>query len=244
MNNQNTWKNLYTIGGIAALLQLGIVLLIIIVTATLGTRPVEVQEFFEMYQNNKLAGFLQDDFSSLFLMMLYLFTFPALYYALRRVNPVYTTLATLLTLAVVISCIATHSGFSLMYLSDKYAAAAGEAQRAQILAAGEAVLASDIWNSSSAFLSGILMQGSGVLISLVILRSKDFSRVTAWSGLLANSFDLIQHLLHPFAPEISSFIFMFFGSVYLIWFPMLARDLLRLAKNGLQEPAVAADLSV
>ena len=238
MDEHNIWKTLYKIGGIAALLQLGIVLLIIIVTATLGTRPVEVQEFFEMYQNNKLAGMLQDDFSSLFLMVLYLFISPALYYALRRVNPVYTTLATLLTLVIVTSCIATHSGFSLMVLSDKYAAAASEAQRAQILAAGEAVLASDIWNSSSAFLSGLLMQGSGVIISLIMLRSKDFSRLTAWSGLLANGADLLQHLLHYFVPEISSIIFIVFGSAYILWYPMLARDLLRLAKKGPQEADV------
>jgi hypothetical protein len=56
MEDKKTLKTFFKIGGIAALLQLGIVLLIIVVTATLGIRPVEVQEFFEMYQNNKLAG--------------------------------------------------------------------------------------------------------------------------------------------------------------------------------------------
>ena len=235
MTEQNTWKTLYKIGGIAALIQLGIVLLIIVVTATLGTRPVEVQDFFEMYQNNKLAGMLQDDFSSLFLMALYLFISPALYYALRRVSPVYTTLAALMTLIIVAISISTHSGFSLMFLSDKYAAAASEAQRAQILAAGEAVLASDIWNSSGALFSVLFMQGGGVIFSLVMLRSQDFSKLTAWSGLVANGFDLLQHLLHYFYPEAASFIFIVFGSAYLLWYPMLARDLLRLAKYGSRE---------
>jgi hypothetical protein len=166
--------------------------------------------------------------------VLYLFLSPALYYALRRVSTAYTTLATLMLLVIVASTISTHSGFSLMFLSDKYAAAANEAQRAQILAAGEAVLASDIWNSSGALFSVLFMQGGGVVLSLVMLRSKDFSKLTAWSGLIANGADLLQHMLHYFFPETASFIFIFFGSAYILWYPMLARDLLRLAKNGSQ----------
>jgi hypothetical protein len=33
--------------------------------------------------------------------------------------------------------------------------------------------------------------------------SRDFSKVTAISGLLGNALDLVQHLLHPCAPSIS-----------------------------------------
>lgn len=74
------------------------------------------------------------------------------------------------------------------------------------------------------------------MISLVMLRSKDFSRVTAISGLLGNAFDLVQHLLHPFAPSISQW-FSMVMMVYLVWYPMLARDLFRLAKGAAKEKA-------
>jgi hypothetical protein len=78
------------------------------------------------------------------------------------------------------------------------------------------------------------MQGGGVIISLVMLRSRDFSKVTALAGLLGNALDLTQHLLHPFAPSISAPIMLLMGPFYLVWFPMLARDLWRLAhKDGL-----------
>jgi hypothetical protein len=61
-----------------------------------------------------------------------------------------------------------------------------------------------------------------------MLRSKEFSKVTALAGLLGNAFDLIQHILHPFAPSLSATIQMVMGPFYLVWFPMLARDLFRL----------------
>jgi hypothetical protein len=80
-------------------------------------------------------------------------------------------------------------------------------------------------------MSGILLQGGGVIISLVMLRSRDFSKVTAIAGLVGNALDLTQHLLHPFAPSVSATIQMLMGPFYLVWFPMLARDLFRLARK-------------
>jgi len=123
----------------------------------------------------------------------------------------------------------------MLQLGGQYAAASSEAVRAQLLAAGEAVIASDMWNSSGAYVSGFLMQGGGVIISLSMLRSRDFSKVTAWAGLLGNGFDLIQHALHPFAPSTSSVLMMVMGPFYLAWFPMLARDFFRLAKGSVEK---------
>jgi hypothetical protein len=65
-----------------------------------------------------------------------------------------------------------------------------------------------------------------------MLRSQDFSKVTAISGLLGNALDLVQHLLHPFAPSIAAPIQMFMGIFYFVWFPMLARDFFKLAKGS------------
>jgi hypothetical protein len=88
-----------------------------------------------------------------------------------------------------------------------------------------------MWNSSGAYVSGFLMQGGGIIISLIMLKSKDFSKVTAIAGLLGNSLDLTQHLLHPFVPSTAAPIQMLMGPFYLVWFPMLARDFFRLAKK-------------
>jgi hypothetical protein len=228
----SNWKNLYTIGGVAALLQLASILGYSIALAILGPKPVSAEEYFAIQQSNRLASVLRGDFLLLILVGAYLGTFPALYMALRRVSPVYTAFATLFTLIAVTICFASESTFALLKLGDLYMSAASEAQRAQFLAAAEAVIASDMWNSSGAYMSGILLQGGGVIISLVMLRNKDFSKMTAYSGLLGNAFDLTQHVLHPFAPSISATIMMFMGPFYLVWFPMLARDLFRLGRSS------------
>jgi uncharacterized membrane protein len=109
-----------------------------------------------------------------------------IYAALRRSHQAYTALATALVFVGMILALANHSAFSMIHLSDQYAAATTAAQRAQLLAAGEAVIASDRWHSTAGFLAGIFMQGGFVFISVVMLQGKEFSKGTAYTGLLAN----------------------------------------------------------
>jgi hypothetical protein len=224
-------KNLYLIGGMAALMQLAAILTYTIALAVLGPKPASVEEYFILQQTNRLASVLRGDFLLILLLAPYFGTFPALWMALRRISPIAATFATLFTFVAVTICFASESTFAMLHLGDLYASATSEAQRSQLLAAGEAVIAADMWNSSGAYVSGILMQGGGVIISLVMLRSKEFSKVTAISGLLGNAFDLIQHVIHPFAPAVSSAFMMVMGPFYLVWFPMLARDLFRLGRG-------------
>jgi hypothetical protein len=65
-------------------------------------------------------------------------------------------------------------------LSDKFAAATSEAQKTLLLAAGEAILASDMWHGSGAMMGGILLQTGTLLVLLVMLRSNAFGKLTAW----------------------------------------------------------------
>lgn len=223
-------KSLYTGGAIAALLQLASILAYSIALGVLGPKPASAEEYFAVYRASRLESVLRGDILLLVLIGLYSISFPALYVALRRINPVYTALAAVFTLIAVTLSFANESTFSLLHLGEKYISATSESQRAQLLAAGEAVIATDMWNGTSAYMTGILLQGAGVMISIIMLSSQDFSKATAYAGLLGNGFDLVQHILHPFAPSVSAFITMFMGIFYFIWFPMLARDLLRLAR--------------
>jgi hypothetical protein len=229
-------KNLYRIGGISALLQLAAVLASIVIMVVLGPRPTSAAEFFTIQQANPLAALLRGDFVLMFFLLgAYLGTFPALWWNLRHVSPIATTFATLFTVIAVMLSFSGESTFAMLHLGDLYATASSESARTQLLAAGEAVLAAGWWNSSGSYMTGILLQGGGVIISLVMLRSRDFSKVTAVSGLLGNALDLIQHLLHPFAPSIAVPIQMFMGVFYFVWFPTLARDFFKLANERVAE---------
>lgn len=226
-----SFPSLYKIGGISAVLQLATILGLGVAMAVLGPKPTSAEEYFMVQQGNKLAAVLRGDFLLLILIGLYLGTFPAMYAALRHINPVYTALATLFTVIAVTITFSSESTFALLHLGDQFAAAATDVARAQFLAAGEAVIASDMWHSSGAYMSGILLQGAGVIISMIMLRSKDFSKVTAYAGLIGNGLDLIQHILHPFTPSVSAPIQSVMGVFYLVWFPMLGRDLFRLSRK-------------
>lgn len=228
---RNEEKSLYLIGGIAAILQLIAILSYGVVTAMLGLKPTSPEEYFAVYQTSRLASILRGDLLLLILIGLYLGTFPALYVALRRLNPIYTGLATVFTLIAVTGAFASESTFSLFQLGEQYTAATEE-QRVQLLGAARAIMASDMWSGTAAYMGGLLLQGSGIMISAIMLRSRDFHRVTAYSGLLGNAFDLTQHILHPFLPSVSASISMFMGLFYFVWFPMLAWDLWRLARRS------------
>jgi hypothetical protein len=224
---------LYRAGGIAALVQLFGLALIGVVLAALGPRPETTEAFFAAYSDGAVWMVLRGDLIVLALLIVpYVLTFPALYLALRRRAPLIAPFCLLFTVMAVTLCLATESSFSLLHLAELHAAATTAAERSVFAAAAEAVIAGDMWHSTAAFASGILLQGSGVAISLVMLGSRDFHRITAWSGLLGNGLDLTQHLLHPVVPGFAAAIMSVMGLFYLVWFPMLARDLLRLGARS------------
>jgi len=222
-------KSIYYIGGIAALLQLVTILGYSIALGVLGPKPGTAAEYFVIYQESPLEMVLRGDFSLLILIGLYLGTFPALYITLRRLSPVYSAMATLFTIISVTMTFAGESTFALLHLAEQYVSSTSETLQAQLIAAGEAVIAAGMWHSSASYMNGILLQGSGVMISIIMLRSQDFHKVTAYAGILGNGLDLIQHIIHPFAPEVSAILTQVMGLGYLAWFPMLAWDFFRLA---------------
>lgn len=225
------WNKLYKISAVSALLQLVVVVSYFFVIAILGGTPTSLEEYLTLLQSNPLVGFLRGDLFNMLIVALYLGLTPGLYLALRRVGPIGSAFSSLLIFIAVTLCFTSNSDFSLFHLSKQYAAATTEAQRAQLLAAGEALIASNMWNSSGAYISGLFLQGAGVVLSVIMLRSNSFSKVTAIAGLLGNGLDLAQHLMHPFLPGLSETVLRMAGPFYLIWFPMLVRDFLRLYQS-------------
>ncbi|MCP4540339.1 MAG: hypothetical protein GY832_24640 [Chloroflexi bacterium] len=225
------WKGICKIGGVAALAQLACLLGMFIIIPIFGGKPNTAEEYFTMLQDNRLVGLLRLDLLTVILLFFFAVMFFGIYAALRQKSGAYAAFATVLVFVGVTLCLATDSSFSMLHLSDQYAAATTDVQRSQLLAAGEAMIASEMWHSTAGYVAGILLQGTGVFISIIMLQSKMFSKGAVYAGILANGFDLIQHIIHPFAPSISATILMIAGPFYLIWYPLLGRDLFRLGKS-------------
>jgi hypothetical protein len=232
--NEN-WKSLYKFGGAAALILLVYSLVTMVILVTIGGQPETAQEGFTMLQNNRLAGLLRLDVLMILIIPLYYPLFLGLYTALKKVHISNTTLASLLVFAGLTLALATPSAFSWLSLSDKFAASTSETQKTLLLAAGEAILASDMWHGSGAIVGGILLQTGALCMSVVMLQSRNFSKATAYVGIVTHGLDLLHILVSLFALQTSFILMAVAGPLYLVWFPLLARDFFKLSRRSSDE---------
>ena len=227
------WKSLYKLGGWAAVIFILYSLVTMVVMFGLGTPPTTASDVFQMLEENKLIGLLRLDILTLFTIPLYYVIFLGIYVSLRKTDLSYATLGTLATFVGVTLLLATPSVFSLLSLSDQFIAATTEFQRNQLLAAGEAILVSDMWHGSGAILGGLLSLIGALILSAVMVKSESFAKATAYVGIMTYGLDLLRSLIGFFAPQVSMVLMAIAGTLYLVWFPLLARDLFRLSRHKL-----------
>jgi hypothetical protein len=79
----------------------------------------------------------------------------------------------------------------MLSLSHRYEAVAADAERASILAAGQTMLA--LSEGTGGQYAGMpLVWLGGIILSAVMLRSKVFSKRTAWAGIVGLGFLLVS----------------------------------------------------
>lgn len=230
-NVKSDWNRLFSLAGTAAVILLIYSLVTMVLLIAVGGQPESVQEGFRMLQENRLVGLLRLDLLTILILPLYYLLYVAFYSALRNAHPGHTTLALVLGCAGVTLVLATPSAFSWLMLSDKFAAATSETDKTVLLAAGEAILASDLWHGSGAILGGLLGQIGMFMVALLMLRSHVFGRATAWVGAVTHGLDLLHILVAIFLPAAGAGLMFIAGPLYLVWFPLLARDLFRLGRT-------------
>ncbi len=218
---------LLVLGGCAAWLLLAYALATLIQLVALGGQPDSARAGFALLAENRLLGWLRLDGLTSLVMPLYYLIFLGLYAALRRTDSALSLLAAALAFAGVTLFLATPSAFAFLTLSDRFAAATDEAQRTLLLAAGEAILAADMWHGSGALMGGLLLQTAALLASGVMLRSRAFSQWTAWVGILTHGLDWLHMVAGLVFPALGATIMFVAGPLYLVWFPLLARDFCR-----------------
>ena len=180
------WRPLYRIGGAAALFSVAIIPIQLIIFIVWG-QPETALGWFNLFQDNKLAGLLAFEILFVVNAALGIATALALYVALRRVNESLMAIATVLALVEAVAFIVARPALEMLYLSNQYAAATMDAQRTMILAAGEAMLATF---HGTAFHVGInLFSIYYLIVPIVMLQSNIFGRVTAYAGIVAAIFN-------------------------------------------------------
>lgn len=220
------WKTLYNFGAIAAL---GMVAIIVVQMLIFMTAPPPLEgtaiDWFALFQRNKLIGLIDFELLMIIYALISLPLILSLYHALRQTDPAFTTLYVALSLIGVVCFVAARPAFEMLWLSDHFAAATTEAQRSSILSAGEATLAA--FHGTAFHISYVLGSITGLIISLVMLRSPVFSKATAFVRIGSSIFDFGLYV-----PTIGVYLSIFSVMFLFVWNIMVARRLFQLAKNG------------
>ena len=231
-DRDSSWKSIYKLSGAGAWILLVYSLVTMVILVTIGGQPETAQEGFSMLVENRLVGLLRLDILAVLIMPLYYLLFLSLYTILKKTHHAYAKLATLFVFAGLTLFLATPSVFSWLALSDKFAAAVSEEQKNLLLAAGEAILVSDMWHGSGPIIGGILMQTGALLISMIMLRSTNFAKSTAYVGIVTHGLDLVHILIGFFSVTGGIILMAIAGPLYLVWFPLLARDFFRMDRSN------------
>jgi len=185
-NAGSIWNSLYSIGGTAALICAVMYLLtlgIYIPAYRAGPPPGTALEWLTLLQVNPLTGLFFLGLADIVIMILWGPMSLALYAALKKSSRTWSMIAAAFVFVGMAVYLATNTAFSMLSLSHQHAAATTEAEKSIVLAAGQAILA--VGGGTGGQYTGMpLAWLGGLLMSAVMLRSKVFSKATAWVGML------------------------------------------------------------
>jgi len=183
-----TRKQLFRTGGIAALVAL-VLIPVQIVVFGVWPPPGTVSDWFSLLQANPIRGLLNFDLLYMVTNTLMVPIYLALYTALKETDEAAMTLAILIGLVGVTIYFASNPAVEMLSLSHLYAAATTPERQAALLAAGEAMLAT---YKGTAFVVYYLLNAATLLIlSIVMLHSHLFSKLTAWAGIISGIFMIV-----------------------------------------------------
>jgi hypothetical protein len=124
----------------------------------------------------------------------------------------------------------------MLSLSDRYAAASTDRERASLQAAGEALLAihnpGTIHQGTGLLLSLFLVVLAGLIISIVMLRTSVFGKPTAYVGIIANGLRLGYFLALALAPALIAPPIVIAAPFRVLWYILIAVGLFRLAAKA------------
>ena len=223
---EHGWKPLFNLGGVSALMMVGIIIAQMIVFMS-APPPYEggASAWFALFQNNKIIGLI--DFELLMIVYVFL-SIPitlSLYFLLRRVSPSFTALYVVLSLIGIISFIVARPAFEMLSLSNGYAAATTDAERAVYLSAGETLLA--VFHGTAFQVSYVLGSLGGLIISIVMLKTDVFSKTTAYLRIASSVFDFGLYV-----PAVGMYISIFSVLFLLIWDILVAQRLFQLGRGN------------
>lgn len=223
------WKELYCVGGLAPFVTL-VSYLSELIFIPWDSYPASMEGWFALFQRSKLLGLFTLNALDILSIALMGIMFLALYAALKQANPPWVTVAAYLGLLGVGVFVAPRAEMlSIMTLSDRYAAAVTEIERARLLAAGEALGA--LGTPTPQTVGFLFMAIAVLVISAVMLRERRFGKIVAWVGIGTGTATVVDHLCLIFAPALATPLMIVGGLFWLPWWVLIGLWLFQLARR-------------
>ena len=196
-------KSLYRIAGTVALL----IILAGLTDAitSLGTEArdnstVSIIEWFTLFQTNRFAAFSRLGIINILTLSLSIPIYLAFTQAYRQHRSALAMLASVLFFIGTAVYLSSNTVFSLFAISQQYAAAA-EAQKPLLEAAGRALLVQGADLTPGTFIGLFFTQIAGLLITSMMLQGTVFGKWTGWFGLVGFSLMSVFFILTAFVPN-------------------------------------------
>jgi hypothetical protein len=230
-----SWRGLYRVGAVLALVVLAGTVLDIALTMMPGwgptTVPTDAAGWFAQFAGKPLLAIRNLDFLNATLSVIGLPLYAALLVAHRRTAPA-VALVALLAVALGTALFASaNAALPMLELSGRYAAAS-ESGRATLVAAAESLLARGAHGSYGTFPGFILSEIGTLLMAAAMLAGGVFSKRSAWVGIVGMSVMIVYSIAFTFGIGSDALIMAVAapaGLLMLAWYVMVARRLLEIA---------------
>ena len=233
-------KVLYTAAGVVALLIVFAGLTDAITSMGVEARDnssVNIVEWFALFQTHPFAAFSRLGIINITTLSLSIPIYLAFPQAFGKHRPILAALASILFFIGTAVYLSSNTVFPLFALSQQYAAAA-EAQKPLLEAAGRAVLAQGADLTAGTFVGLFLTQIAGLLITAGMLRGEVFGKWTGIVGLVGFGLMSGFFILTAFVPAQygSAMLIAAPGALFMIVYQiLLARRFFQLGRPGEQK---------
>jgi hypothetical protein len=241
-NSEKQWRSIYTLGGIAIILALtGISIDVVIGNingGNLSALPQTAIERFAQFHENKFQGLYNLDLLNIIVQMILIPAFFALYAVHRNVNKAYGLLALIVFLFGSVIMVANNTALPMLELSNKFFSTTIESQKSLYAAAGESMLAQGAHGSAGIFLGFFIPNIANLIMSVVMLKGKVFSKTNSWIGIIGSILLLLYVILVNFGTGVEKMATAFAmpgGLLLMAWMIMFTIRLFKLGHVSSKE---------
>jgi hypothetical protein len=234
-STDRTWRSMYIIGAIAAILALSGTIADIVITSIPGweasTVPTSIVGWFAQFEANPLLGLRNLDLLNVVLAVIAVPMYVALFGVHRRVSQGLAALALVVVTLGTSVMVASNAALPMLDLSRQFSLATTDSQRVALQGAAQAILATGAHGSMGALAGFFLSSVGTLLMAVAMLVGGVFRRLASWTGIVGMSF-LLAYVVGTAFSLASTGVLMIVampgGLMMIAWYVMVARKLFRL----------------